>query len=102
AGFIWLPVATFILMEMAHSSQKSPVQARDLQVPRAYRKLSFAIVGIAPVLLALIFIGASLIFFFLPRVSAGYLSAYTAANDLSTGFSDRVELGGIGQFQQSK
>jgi transglutaminase-like putative cysteine protease len=102
AGFVLVAVATFILMEMAHSSQKSPVQARDLQVPRAYRKLSFAIVCIAPVLLALIFIGAALIFFLLPRVSAGYLSAYTAANDLSTGFSDRVELGRIGQIQQSK
>src|SRR5205823_266856 len=49
AGFVLVAVATFILMEMAHSSQKSPVQARDLQVPRAYRKLSFAVVGIAPV-----------------------------------------------------
>ncbi len=30
------------------------------------------------------------------------MSAYTGANDLSTGFSDRVELGRIGQIQQSK
>jgi transglutaminase-like putative cysteine protease len=102
AGFVLVGVATFILMEMAHSSQKSPVQARDLQVPRAYRKLSFAIAGIAPLLLILIFMGAAIIFFLLPRVSAGYLSAYTSANDLSTGFSDRVELGRIGQIQQSK
>lgn len=102
AGFVLAAVATFILMEMAHSSNKSPVQARDPQMARAYRKLSFAIAGIAPILLVLIFLGAAIIFFLLPRVSAGYLSAYTSANDLSTGFSDRVELGRIGQIQQSK
>src|SRR5262249_5007814 len=65
-------------------------------------KLSFAIAGIAPVLLLMIFVGAGLIFFLLPRISAGYMSAYTGANDLTTGFSDRVELGRIGQIQQSK
>jgi protein-glutamine gamma-glutamyltransferase len=101
AGFVLVGVAAFILMEMLHASQSSPVQARD-QVPGAYRKLSFAIAGIAPVLLVLIFVGGALIFFVLPRVSAGYLSAYTSANDLSTGFSDKVELGRIGQIQQSK
>ena len=100
AGFVLVAVATFILMEMAHSSARSPVQASD-QNPRAYRKLSFAIAGIAPILLAFIFMGGAGIFFLLPRVSAGYLSAYTSANDLSTGFADRVELGRIGQIQQS-
>src|SRR5438105_10838073 len=39
AGFVLVAVGTFILMEMAHSSQKSPVQARDPQMPRVYRKL---------------------------------------------------------------
>jgi protein-glutamine gamma-glutamyltransferase len=102
AGFVLVGVATFILMEMAHSSQRSPVLARELSVHHAYRKLSFTIAGIAPVLLLLIFVGGGLIFFVLPRVSAGYLNAYTGANDLTSGFSDRVELGRIGQIQQSK
>ena len=102
AGFVLVGVATFILMEMMHSSHKAPVQARDPQIPRAYRKLSFAILGIAPILLVLIFMGAAVIFFLLPRVSAGYLSASTSASDLSTGFSDQVELGRIGQIQQSQ
>jgi len=78
------------------------VLARDPQVHHAYRKLSFAVATIAPVLLLLIFLGGAVIFFLLPRVSAGYLSAYTGANDLTSGFSDRVELGRIGQIQQSK
>jgi protein-glutamine gamma-glutamyltransferase len=102
AGFVLIGIAAFILMEMMHSAQKAPVLARDPHVRRAYRKLSFTIASIAPVLLVLIFAGAALIFFVLPRVSAGYMSAYNDANDLTTGFSDRVELGRIGQIQQSK
>ena len=102
AGFVMVGVATFILMEMLHASQRSQVQGRDPQVRRAYRKLSYAIAGIAPVLLLLIFAVGGLIFFLLPRVSAGYLSAYASGNDITSGFSDRVELGRIGQIQRSK
>src|SRR5439155_12791135 len=102
AGFVLVGVSAFILMEMMHSSEREPVQARDPNVHHAYRKLSFTIAAIAPVLLLLIFLGGAVIFFLLHRVSAGYMSAYTGANDLSTGFSDRVELGRIGQIQQSK
>src|SRR4029077_15896515 len=39
--------------------------------------------------------------FLLPRMSTGYLGAYTFGTDLSTGFSDRVQLGQIGRIQQS-
>jgi len=102
AGFVLVGVATFILMEMAHSSQRSVVLAREPGVHHAYRKLSFTIAAIAPVLLLLIFIGGGLVFFMLPRISAGYLSANTGSNDLTSGFSDRVELGRIGEIQQSK
>jgi transglutaminase-like putative cysteine protease len=102
AGFVLVGVATFILMEMSHSAQRSPVLARELSARHAYRKLSFTIAGIAPVLLLLIFVGGGLIFFILPRVSAGYLNSYAGANDLTSGFTDRVELGRIGQIQQSK
>jgi hypothetical protein len=102
AGFVLVGVAAFILMEMMHSAERSPVLARDPNVHRAYRKLSFTIAGIAPILLLLIFCGGVVIFFFLPRISAGYLSANTGANDLTSGFSDRVELGRIGEIQQSK
>ena len=101
-GFILIAIATLMLMEMMHSSQRLAVQARDPRMPRAYRKLSYTIAGIAPLLLVLIFIGAGFIFFLLPRVSAGYMRAYSVSNDLTTGFSDRVELGRIGQIQQSR
>lgn len=102
AGFILVGVATFVLMEMLHAAQHSPVQAREPSVYHAYRKLSFAIACVAPMLLVFIFALGAIIFFILPRVSAGYMSAYTGGNDLASGFSDRVELGRIGQIQKSK
>jgi transglutaminase-like putative cysteine protease len=101
AGFVLVATGTFILMEMMHACTKAAVQGRDPNVPRAYRKLSFVIATVAPVLLVVIFAVGALIFFVLPRVSTGYFSAYGAGNDLSSGFSERVELGRIGQIQQS-
>ena len=102
AGFILVAVAAFVLMEMLHAAQNAPVQGRDPNVPRAYRKLSFAIAGIAPLLLVFILATAAAIFFVLPRISAGYLNASTGNNDLASGFSDRVQLGSIGEIQKSK
>jgi len=102
AGFILVGVATFVLMEMLHAAHHSPVQSREPSVHHAYRTLSFAIAGMAPLLLVFIFAGAGMIFFLLPRVSAGYMSGATGGNDLASGFSDRVELGSIGQIQRSK
>ena len=101
AGFVLVATGTFILMEMMHAANKAAVQGRDPNLPRVYRKLSFAIATIAPVLLVLIFAVGGVIFFILPRVSTGYFNAYASGNDLSTGFSDHVELGRIGQIQQS-
>jgi hypothetical protein len=51
--------------------------------------------------MVMILTGSFLIFFFLPRVSSRYLSAYTPTSDVSTGFTDRVQLGRIGEIQQS-
>jgi transglutaminase-like putative cysteine protease len=52
-------------------------------------------------LVLMIFVGAAAVFFLLPRMSAGYMGGYSFGTDLSTGFSDRVQLGQIGQIQQS-
>lgn len=102
AGFILIAVAAFILMEMMHSLQKAPVLAGDSHLREPHRKLSFSIAAIAPVLLVLILAGGAVIFFFLPRISAGFMNTQTGSNEISTGFSDRVELGRIGEIQQSK
>jgi transglutaminase-like putative cysteine protease len=101
AAFMLTAVVTVILMEMAHASHKATVSSRESRDQLAYRHMAFSLAGASPVLVMFILLGGGMIFFLLPRISAGYLSAYAPGRELSTGFSDRVELGKIGQIQQS-
>jgi len=106
AGFLLVAVVTFVLMEMRHSVADEPAHAQDPRVASPTlvppnRRMAYGLLGIAPALMLMILAGGFLIFFFLPRVSSRYLSAYTPTSDVSTGFSDRVQLGRIGQIQQS-
>jgi protein-glutamine gamma-glutamyltransferase len=101
AGFMLMAVATFILMEMQRASSKATIAAKDSPDTRAYRRMAFSLSLMAPGIVLCILLVATGIFFLLPRVSAGYLNAYAPGSDLSTGFSDHVELGRIGQIQQS-
>jgi transglutaminase-like putative cysteine protease len=101
AGFMLMAVATFVLMEMRRSSQTATIPAREPVDPMTYRRMAFFLGGASPALVVLILAGASAIFFVLPRMSVGYLSSYAAGNDMATGFSDQVQLGRIGQIQQS-
>ncbi len=101
AVFMLMAVATFILMEMRRAAAKATIAAKDSPDNRAYRKMAFSLAAVAPGIVLCILLGAAGIFFLLPRVSAGYLNAYAPGGDLSTGFSDSVELGRIGQIQQS-
>ncbi len=106
AGFLLVAVITFVLMEMRHSVAAEQTHAQD---PRAAspgvispaRGMVHGLLAIAPVLMLMILAGSFLIFFLLPRISSHYLSAYTPTSDVSTGFTDRVQLGRIGQIQQS-
>jgi protein-glutamine gamma-glutamyltransferase len=101
AGFMLTAVVTFVLMEMRRSSQTASIPAREPSDRMTYRRMGFFLAGISPVLVALILAGGSAIFFLLPRMSAGYLGSFAGGNDMTTGFSDRVQLGRIGQIQQS-
>jgi transglutaminase-like putative cysteine protease len=101
AGFMLMAVVTFILMEMRRSAAKATVHSKETSDARAYRHMAFSLAGASPALVLFILLGAAAIFFVLPRVSAGYLSAYAPGSELSTGFSDRVQLGRIGEIQQS-
>ena len=101
AGFMLTAVMTFVLMEMRRSSQTASIPAREPSDRMTYRRMGFFLAGTSPVLVALILAGASAIFFLLPRMSAGYLGSFAGGNDMTTGFSDRVQLGRIGQIQQS-
>lgn len=102
AGFMLMAVGTFILMEMRRASAKATVHSRESGDTWAHRHMAFSLAGAAPLLMALILLGAAAIFFVLPRVSAGYFSAYAPGGELTTGFSERVQLGSIGQIQQSR
>jgi len=100
AAFMLMAVATFILMEMQRSGRAARFQSRsnDLQ---AQRHLAFSLARVTPGLVLMILVGAAVVFFLLPRMSTGYLGGYSFGTDFSTGFSDRVQLGRIGQIQQS-
>ncbi len=101
AGFMLMAVVTFVLMEMRRSSQTASIPAREPSDRLTYRRMAFFLAGTSPVLVVLILAGASAIFFLLPRMSVGYLGSFAVGNDMTTGFSDRVQLGRIGQIQQS-
>jgi protein-glutamine gamma-glutamyltransferase len=101
AGFMLVAVATFILMEMRRSGRIASFQARHSADDHEHRHMAFSLARLAPGLVLMILAGAVALFFLMPRMSAGYLGAYSSGTDLSTGFSDRVQLGQIGQIQQS-
>jgi protein-glutamine gamma-glutamyltransferase len=101
AGFLLIAVITFVLMEMRHSLAEEHARAQEPRIASAYGPWPQILLATAPLLVMLILAGSFLIFFLLPRVSSRYLSAYSPTGDLSTGFTDRVQLGRIGQIQQS-
>src|SRR5215470_5211368 len=101
AGFLLAAVATFVLLEMRRSSLAATVQARESAGLPTGQRMGLALIGAVPALVVSMLVIALIIFFFLPRISAGYLSAYAPSGEFSSGFSDRVELGRIGQIQQS-
>jgi protein-glutamine gamma-glutamyltransferase len=101
AGFMLMAVATFILMEMRRSGRAARFQARHSTDMQEHRHLAFSLARVTPGLVLMILGGAAAVFFLLPRMSTGYLGGYSFGTDLSTGFSDHVQLGQIGQIQQS-
>jgi len=101
AAFILMAVITFVLMEMRRSAHAASVQARHSSDPKEHRHLAFSLARIAPALLLMILISGTAVFFLMPRMSAGYLGGYSFGTDFSSGFSDHVQLGQIGQLQQS-
>lgn len=101
AAFLLVAVITFVLMEMKHSTTEVNVSADDPSTAAPYRRLATTLLATAPLLMLLILAGVSFIFFLLPRVSSHYLGTYSPSNDIATGFSDSIQLGRIGQIQQS-
>jgi protein-glutamine gamma-glutamyltransferase len=101
AGFMLVGVVTFILMEMRSSSARATVRARPLADIRRSREMGLWLAMAAPGFVFFMLLGGAAIFFVLPRFSSSYLSAYAANGGIATGFSDHVQLGQIGEIQQS-
>ncbi|HUA15421.1 MAG TPA: DUF3488 and transglutaminase-like domain-containing protein [Verrucomicrobiae bacterium] len=101
AAFLLMAVATAILMEMRRSGHAASIQARHSSDQREPQRLAFSLARVTPGLMLMILTGAAFIFFLLPRMSVGYLGAYSFGTDFSSGFSDHVVLGQIGRIQQS-
>lgn len=101
--FVMLAVMTFVSMEMRRTwiaaqpnVPTDPLKVRDL------RRVPGALAAACALLVITIVIGTVALFFLVPRkTSGGYLSAFAARNGISTGFSEEVRLGEIGQIQQS-
>jgi len=97
--FLLLAASTFISMEMRRSSARAAAACRT---PLSGTQGLTGSLSTTAVALALgTALAASVIFFIMPRLSTGYLSAYAPRNALVSGFSDDVRLGEIGQIQQS-
>jgi len=99
AVFLLLATATFISMEMRRTARQSSGWAREHGGDG--RKLRSALSAMTMVLLLGVLVAAAGLFFALPRRTGGYLSAFTPNNQFVSGFSESVELGQIGQIQQS-
>jgi protein-glutamine gamma-glutamyltransferase len=101
AAFMMMAVVTFVLMEMRRSVHAAGIHARHSNDPQEHRHLAFSLARMAPALMLMILISGAAVFFLIPRMSAGYMGGYSFGTDLSSGFSDHVQLGRIGQIQQS-
>lgn len=97
--FTLTSVTTFVTMEMRRSEREPHIIAVS---PASENRFNRAIYGAAAVLAIFTLAGATVIFFILPRMNmGGYLQSLGAQGEFVTGFSDSVNLGGIGRIQQS-
>src|ERR1700730_14954495 len=99
-AFLIFGVATFTGMELRRAAKGAltlTVPAGQIERERQLnRALAYSSLSVA---LGAILIGGMLFFFF-PRVSAGYLGRTSFNPALMTGFTDDVELGQIGEIKK--
>ncbi|HEY6254152.1 MAG TPA: DUF3488 and transglutaminase-like domain-containing protein [Candidatus Angelobacter sp.] len=97
--FMLTAMSTFVSMEMRRSERESRVITVS---PRNENKFSRSLYSVAGLLAASTLVVAVVIFFVLPRMNmGGYLQSLGSQTDFVSGFSDTMNLGGIGRIQQS-
>jgi transglutaminase-like putative cysteine protease len=98
--FLLFAIATFVGLELRRGAKDTllPAVASD---PAREKKLNKAL-GIAALSVAFgAMVLGSVLFFFFPRMSAGYLGRTSLNPSLMTGFNDNVELGQIGEIKKN-
>jgi protein-glutamine gamma-glutamyltransferase len=98
-AFLVFAVATFVGLEVRRGAAGAitpPFQADPSRERRFYRALTLATLSVA---FGGIILG-SILFFFFPRINAGFLSSAGLQTTLMSGFSDSVELGEIGEIKK--
>lgn len=101
AAFTVTGVVTVILMEMRHTEKTSGTLAVSSRKMPNVPPVTASILRTSPAIAVAILLLGGVIFFLLPRNSSGYLRSYAANDSISTGFSDQVRLGRIGEIQRS-
>jgi hypothetical protein len=99
--FLLVAVSTVMLIEMKRTAARASIEPISSGQEPAHKKMVASLSKLSPVVVLAILAVAAAIFFALPRISGSYFSAFAHKSTLETGFSDQVELGGIGQIQQS-
>ena len=97
--YLVLGVSTFAGLEIRRAAQgaaTAPLEAGTRQASRLNRALGATSASVAVSALAL----GAVIFFFIQRFTAGYLSGFNLQPSLISGFSDDVELGQIGEIKK--
>ncbi|HYX53664.1 MAG TPA: DUF3488 and transglutaminase-like domain-containing protein, partial [Candidatus Limnocylindrales bacterium] len=99
ALFMLVAIATFVSMEMRRSEKEGLV----VEVPeRLASRFQGSLAAIAGLLGILTIAGAAVLFFIIPRLNSGaFVKSWGNETSITTGFSQDVRLGGIGQIQQS-
>ena len=98
--FLVLGISTFISFEIkrgTETAQTAPLAAGTAGGRRLERSLLATSVSVALATLLL----AAVLFFILPRVSTGYMSAYGFQPEQISGFTNEVSLGDIGSIKQN-
>jgi protein-glutamine gamma-glutamyltransferase len=104
ALFLIVAIATFASFEMrraARIADRVEATTHCSTAKASARRVNISLSRTALALGIAIMLGASLLFFVLPRISGGYLGAFARGSDPVSGFRDNIQLGQIGRIQQS-
>lgn len=104
-GYVFIMVCTIILFEIKKTdratAEKTNPNGPRLDATRLAGMPLRRLPGTAFVLIGLIIVFATPMFFLLPRVGGAGIGANQGGVSTSAGFSDTVKLGGIGNIQQN-